>query len=44
MVREDSPEPCSVDGLNVKLAPGGTPVMLKFTNPVNPPEELTVTP
>jgi hypothetical protein len=44
MARDESPELCTVVGLNVAVAPGGTPAMLRFTNPVNPPDALTVTP
>jgi len=44
IARDESPEPCSDDGLNVAVAPGGNPVTLKLTIPVNPPDGLTVTP
>ena len=44
MARDESPEPSSEDGLNVAVAPGGKPAMLRLTEPVKPPDALTVTP
>jgi len=36
------PEPAIEGALNVALAPEGSPVALKFTVPVKPPDEVTV--
>src|SRR5581483_6410171 len=37
MVQVDEPEPVTLDGLNVMVAPAGTPLALQLTVPPKPP-------
>ena len=43
MVRVEVPEPVTVAGLKLPLAPEGRPLTLSATVPVKPPEGVTVT-
>lgn len=38
----DEPEPVTLPGLKVALAPAGSPVALKVTTPLNPPTAAMV--
>ena len=41
---ELSPDPLTVDGLKVAVAPAGSPLILRLTGAVNPFTPFTVTP
>jgi len=38
----DEPDPATEAGLQLALAPAGSPLALKLTLPLNPPEPVTV--
>ena len=42
-VRVELPDPITVVGLNVPVAPAGSPFTPRFTTPLNPPPVVTVT-